>query len=390
MKSHIYLIETEIDISLRIKVDMSWMPKKVVIYSVGLLGGSFGLALRTSGFKGSIIGLSSPKSIEQAIALGCIDEGFTYDRLADAIKGADLLVLCSPINAIKKTIEALGAIELPENLVITDVGSTKEEIVATAIKYLPKSVSFIGGHPMAGSEKSGPGASDPYLFQNAMYVVTPPDGTIRSIDKEFIEFISYYLGCRNLVLDPSFHDTIAASVSHVPHLLAVALVCVAHDTENKIPGTLELAAGGFRDMTRIASASYEMWHDILNTNKKEIAPLLDNMITYLQDIKSKLQNDQVGPLFNRAKDVRLRIPSSNKGFITRLSEILVVVKDQPGIIASIASLLASQNINIKDIEVLKVREGEGGTLRLAFENDAVARSAILLLEKNGFIARERK
>src|SRR5512136_2431549 len=128
-------------------------PKTVASYSVGLLGGSLGLALRQSGFKGRIIGLSSPAKTEVAKKLGCIDEGYPYDELPDIIGGTDLLVLCSPVNVIKKTIEGLAGLPLPEGLVITDVGSTKREIVDIAKRLLPARVAFTGGHPMAGSDK---------------------------------------------------------------------------------------------------------------------------------------------------------------------------------------------------------------------------------------------
>jgi prephenate dehydrogenase len=367
---------------------MLYVPEKIAIYSTGLLGGSLGLALKHSGYKGKIIGLSSPRNLEIAKSLGCIDDGYDYADLQDVITDTDLLILCSPINSIIKTIEHLKTLKLPDGLIITDVGSTKQEIMNAAVG-LPDHVRYTGGHPMAGSEKSGPSTSDPYLFQNAIYVLTPPSGTLNDTDRDFAVFLEKYLGCRTLFLDPGIHDKIAATVSHVPHLLAVALVCMAQEMDTKIPGTLKLAAGGFRDMTRIASASYDMWHDILMTNKSAIEPILDSLIGILTDIKSDLKNDSLREYFNRSGATRASIPLSNKGFINRLSEVLVHAKDQPGFIAALANVLSKENINIKDIEVLKVREGEGGTIRLAFENQTIARNAVTILTENGFFARER-
>lgn len=367
---------------------MSSEPSTITIYSVGLLGGSLGLALKNSGFKGKIIGLSSAASIESAKNLGCIDEGYPYSELDRIIAGTDLLFLCSPINAIIKTIEQISSISLPDNLIITDVGSTKQQIMAAAQK-LPSNVHFIGGHPMAGSEKSGPSASDPYLFQNAIYVLTPSTGTASEKEHFLATFLEKYLRCRTLFLNPAIHDKIAATVSHLPHLLAVALVCLAQEMENRTPGTLTLAAGGFRDMTRIASASYEMWHDILFTNKVEVEALLDSYVKILQEIKISLKQDSLRSYFEKSGTTRSRIPMANKGFINKLSEVLVLAKDQPGFIAGLTGTLAQNNINIKDIEVLKVREGEGGTIRLAFENQMIARNAVSLLNQNGFPARER-
>ncbi|MBN2188482.1 MAG: prephenate dehydrogenase [Chitinispirillaceae bacterium] len=368
---------------------MSFNPRTITIYSVGLIGGSIGLALKTSGFKGSIIGLSSSENLETALKLGCIDEGFPYSKLGEAVSRADLLILCSPISAIIKTIEELAPLPLPAGLVVTDVGSTKKSICAAAAEKLPGRAYFIGGHPMAGSEKSGPAASDPYLFQNAIHVLTPAGGTPSGKDLSIAGFFERRLGCRTLFLDPERHDRMAAAVSHLPHLLAIALVNEVQEAEKAMPGTLALAAGGFRDMTRVAGSPYSLWRDILMTNKNALSPLIDRMTDRLADIKQRLLNDSLSALFEQSHETRSHIPLDSKGFIRQLSEVLVVAPDQPGVIASIAASLAAEKININDIEVLKVREGEGGTIRLAFTSAAAAGRAVMTLEKAGFQARER-
>ena len=367
---------------------MPFSPKTVTIYSVGLLGGSIGLALRTSGFAGRIVGISSSGKLPLALKLGCIDEGYPYDAFPDIIGRTGLLILCSPIRIILKTINELSGMRLPPGLVITDVGSTKGEICSAAKRFLPD-VYFIGGHPMAGSEKSGPTAADPYLFQNAIHVLTPTSGEPLERDREIGVFFERWLGSRALFLDPVRHDRIVAAVSHVPHLLAVALVNTVQEVDSAIPGTLGLAAGGFRDMTRIASASYDLWHDILTTNRQSIDPLIDQLITQLGDMKLRLHKGSLRELFDSAERTRSWIPDNAKGIMRRLSEVLVIAKDQPGIIVRIAAALADKGINISDIEVLKVREGEGGTIRLAFDSPSVARKAADLLQQAGFSARER-
>jgi len=364
-------------------------PKTVAIYSVGLLGGSIGAGLKKSGFGGRIIGLSSDAALKTALELGLIDEGYPYSDLLKVIPQVDLLILCSPILAIVKTIEALGAMPLPQGLVITDIGSTKKVIMDAAQKHLPQSVRFIGGHPMAGSEKSGPGASDPYLFQNAVYVLTPESEKDARAAAALAGFFQKFLGCRAAIFDAAKHDSIAAAVSHLPHILASALALSANEHEKRVNGTLSLAAGGFRDMTRIASAHYDIWHDIFSTNKGAIIPLIDSYINILNDMKENLANDKLKESFEAAKRIRDSISFSNKGFIGQMSEILVMAKDQPGVIASISALLANESINIKDIEVLKVREGEGGTIRLAFESEEVANQAVSVLNSHGFQARGR-
>jgi prephenate dehydrogenase len=367
---------------------MTFNPKTITIYSMGLLGGSLGLAFKTSGFKGRIIGLSSPGKIAVALRLGCIDEGHHYEKLRETVLRTDLLILCSPISVIINTIDALASLPLRAGLVITDVGSTKKNICRAAEKLSGKAY-FIGGHPMAGSEKSGPSAADPYLFQNAIHVLTPPGSDPSEKDIRVARFFESHLGSRTLFLDPDRHDRMVAAVSHLPHLLALALVNEVQEAERGMPGTLGLAAGGFRDMTRIAASPYSLWHDILQTNKNAIAPLIDRLTDRLADIKRRLSNDSLRELFEMSQETRSHIPQNSKGFIRQLSEVLVVAKDQPGVIALIATSLAAEQINISDIEVMKVREGEGGTIRLAFDSAAAACKAAATLQKAGFQARER-
>jgi prephenate dehydrogenase len=369
---------------------MQCSPQTIALYSVGLLGGSIGLGLKKSGFHGKIIGFSALTTIEKALSLGCIDEGYPYEQLEQNISRCDILFLCSPITIIMETLRKLAVFDLPENLIITDVGSTKITITETARATLPPSVRFIGGHPMAGSEKSGPAASDPYLFQNAIYVLTPRDTTPDEQERQFAEFLTRYLGCRHVFLTPETHDLIAATVSHLPHLLAVSLVNFAQSIEERTPGTIQLAAGGFRDVTRIASAPFKMWHDIFLTNKKVIVPLLNDYISQLEALKHGVENDALEEKFVNAAQTRARIPAQHKGFIAPLHEILVIAKDQPGVIASISSILAERSINIKDIEVIKIREGEGGTIKLAFETPDTAKKAVSILNAGGYSAWERR
>lgn len=370
---------------------MSLSPRTIGICGVGLIGGSIGLGLKTSGFPGRIIGLSSPETLGQAQAAGCIDEGYGYDKLPLVAAQCDLLFLCAPIYSIIATIEQLGNCELPNGLIITDVGSTKRAIMESARAHLPDHVDFVGGHPMAGSEKSGASAADPYLFQNAIYafIASAPEKADRA--QALALFCERYLGCRHVVLSDELHDRIAAAVSHLPHLLAVALVNTVEREEQLRPGTLSLAAGGFRDLTRVASSPYSMWHDILFTNKEKIASLLDTFSEVLSDLRAGISHrGSLEAEFDSAKRTRDSVPLAGKGFIKPLTEILVIAQDKPGMIASIASTLAQEQINIKDIEVMKIREGTGGTIRIAVESFDLAQKAVELLRAQGITARERQ
>lgn len=369
---------------------MSQIPfKRVAILGVGLIGGSMGLALRRIGFAGRIVGISRAATIERAVELGAIDEGFSYDELPAALNGVDLIFVCSPIQHIIDILPAVIAAAEPGTLV-TDAGSTKRQIVAAAAAVGRKDVHFLGGHPMAGSEKSGVGAADPFLFQNAIYVLVPDAAVPESLHLGLRDLVRS-VGARVLELSASTHDTVVAAISHLPQLLATSLVEMVGrlDEGDEARGAfLMLAAGGFRDMTRIASSPFApVWKDICATNGDRIQATIEQFGAQLDLVSSRVGDDVLAEDFEFANRVRDTIPRDAKGFIHRLSELLVVCEDKPGVIAEIAVALAGQGVNISDIEVVKVREGEGGTLRLGFEDDAAADRALAILADHGYRAR---
>jgi prephenate dehydrogenase len=359
----------------------------IVIVGVGLMGGSLGLAIRRRNPDVRIVGVSSPAAIKRALELGAITEGCGYDEMDQVVGDADLVVLCTPINRIQGLITQLAPMLKP-GVLVTDVGSTKRTITTHAHNTLPAGVHFIGGHPMAGSEKSGINAADPFLFQNAIYVLCPDGAVPETLTRSFVRLLDT-LGSVVVVLDAESHDRIAAAVSHLPQLLAITLVDMVGGLDSGETPYLRLAAGGFRDMTRIASSPYGMWDDIFCTNGDAVRDAIDAFIKRLNEVRDTVGDAALGDVFDVANATRETIPKDTKGFMHRLSEVLVVVEDTPGVIARIAGTLAEIGVNIKDIEVMKVREGEGGTLRLAFEDDTAAANAIRRLEDIGFSARKR-
>ena len=188
-------------------------------------------------------------------------------------------------------------------------------------------------------------------------------------------------------MDAAEHDRTVAAVSHLPQLLAVGLVNHAAAAGND---ALRLAAGGFRDMTRIASSPFGVWKDIVATNTPCIRAALEGFARVVADMAAALGSEELADAFARAALARSGIPLDTKGFLRPLAELLVVVEDRPGVILSIAAPLAEAGINIQDIEVLKVREDEGGTLRLAFRNREVSERARALLQARGFDVRHRQ
>lgn len=354
--------------------------QRVTIVGVGLIGGSLALALRQRFPAIHITGVDRPKVLERALERKAIHTGAT---LSAAVQDSDLVILATPVSHILALLPQVARF-IPPHAVVTDTGSVKRAIVERASSLFPRG-NFVGGHPMTGAEFSGINAAHPLLFQNALYLLTPsPEGTKSAVNKLVRLFTS--LDARVLTLDPVTHDKVVAAVSHLPQLAAVALMNTVGNRHAAARKHLALAAGGFRDMTRIASSPFDMWKDILETNRNDINEALqlyiDSLVTMAHELTENpalLKKD-----FLRSKNLRSRIPRSMKGFLNALVDLSVYLDDKPGQLARLTALLGKAHINIKDMELLKVREGRGGTFRLSFESEEVANRAKALLRRAGF------
>jgi prephenate dehydrogenase len=361
--------------------------KNITIVGLGLIGGSLAAAFKRKKIASQLIGIDHKPVVEKALKCKLIQAGFGREELRQGIREADLIILATPIKAILALTPIIAEVAKPGALV-TDVGSTKEEIVNTTMAHLPKDVYFLGGHPMTGSEKKGLKSADPFLFENAIYVLTKTPNVPNELVEAFVEMIEA-IGSKVLFLSPKLHDEIAAVVSHLPQMLAVTLMHYASKLNKRNAAFLKLAAGGFRDMTRVASSPYELWADICKTNSENIKSAIDQFISELTVIKNLISDSKLESIFNEAAQSRLSIPRDTRGFLRPHFDLSVVVEDKPGMIAAISTPLAEQNINIKDIEVLKVREGDAGTLRLAFESEEEREQTLQLLVKKGFLVTKR-
>lgn len=262
--------------------------RTVAIVGVGLIGGSFALALKKAGFSGEILGVSSERTIATALERGAIDRTATFEQ---AINEADFLYLASPIHNIITDIERLGKIVKPgARLLVTDAGSTKQEIVAAAAKYLPAGI-FIGGHPMAGKESRGVGSADANLFQGRTYVLTPTASEQMQWPAviELLQWISK-AGANPLVLTPQQHDHAVAFTSHLPQLISTALA-ISVDRNLPDANSQKTAGPGFQDMSRLALSSFEVWNDILDSNASEIEAALESYIAVLTQFRNQLKTD---------------------------------------------------------------------------------------------------
>lgn len=361
---------------------------RIAILGVGLIGGSLGLAWKKERPDLDIVGFDDPAVLERAAARGAIDVKAASP--VAAVEDADLVVLATPIRSILRLLEAIAP-ALKPGAVVTDVGSVKRPIMAHAAEVLPAQNPFVGGHPMAGSERGGIESADAFLFENATYVLCPPAPAGEAGLAAFEPLLALVrsTGARLLVLDAERHDEIAATVSHLPQLLAVTLMNVAAERNAADDAFLRLAAGGFRDMTRIASSPFEPWHDILLANGGPILDALAGFATALQRVRNRLAEDDLealGEAFERARSTRDTIPKNTKGFLQPLADVYVYAEDRPGELLSIARVLAEAEINIKDIELLKIREGTGGAFRMGFSGEETADRARDALQRAGYTA----
>ncbi len=250
--------------------------KSVGIVGVGLIGGSFGLALRKAGFDGTIAGVSSERSIAEGRERGAIDCGVS---LEEAAASCDLLFLSQPIFGIIETLRRLGPLARP-GMLVTDAGSTKKNIVDAAGQFLPASM-FVGGHPMAGKEVRGAAAADADLFRDRPWVLTA------AVDHPLRRWIAAF-GAREIILGAAEHDRLVAWSSHLPQLTSTALAAVLND---RAKDAAKLAGPGLFDTTRLAMSSYDLWRDILDTNQTEVSLAVDAYIEKLVELRAHLASE---------------------------------------------------------------------------------------------------
>lgn len=362
---------------------------KIGIVGVGLLGSSLAVALKNKLQNDiEIVAFSSESTLEKARAMNIFSGFHSYNEIATAIDGLDILFLCSPIKIILEHIETISKAQpLSKKLIVTDVGSTKRLIMETAERCLANrdDIMFIGGHPMAGNEYQGIDANDKSLYENAIYVVTPTPQTEDEYVSKLIDIIKY-VGAIPMILDPVKHDRAVAGISHLPQMMASGLVDMISKEDNaELSKTL--SAGGFRDMTRIASSQYRMWEDIVETNKDNIFALLDSYISELTFIKESIQNKKLEPVFENARNTREQIQKGKKGLLLQsLFEIFVRIPDEPGMILKISTILAEESLNIKDISIQHSREHDGGQFRLGFATIQDSEKAVACLTRQGYFA----
>lgn len=346
------------------------MKGHVLVIGLGLIGGSLALCIKKEHGASTIIGYDiNQKQSRLAKMLGVIDE--EAETIESAAIQADLIIIATPVKEIERIIDLLCGLPLKENVIITDAGSTKVEIVKRAVCLKDKGYTFIGGHPMAGSHKSGVQAAKSILFENAFYLFTPEEDT----ESEVLETLQQWLlgtKAKFITVLPQEHDYLTGVISHFPHVIAASLVHQAEktsQTHNLVP---RLAAGGFRDITRIASSSPEMWKDISLHNKQVLLDLLKDWQNEMEKVSQMLieeNEEQIFGYFSNAKRFRDEMPARDKGAIPSFYDLFVDIPDYPGVISEITGYLAKENISLTNIRIRETREEVYGILVISFQTD---------------------
>lgn len=360
---------------------------KVGFVGLGLMGGSIAKAMGQALPQVTIVAYDKNK---EALALALM-EG-TINQMTDKIDthflDCDYIFLCAPVSFNTAYLKQLKPY-LTNDTILTDVGSVKLPI-HEEIEILGMESNFIGGHPMTGSEKSGYSSSTPLILENAYYILSPSSRVSSDKVKRLKKLILSLKGIP-LILDPKEHDYSTGIVSHLPHILAATLVdfTKAQDTEDYL--LKKLAAGGFRDLTRIASSSPTMWQHICLENHGFMGEILDDYIELLTKVRTMIvtcDGTGIHDVFMQAREYRNSLPEGESGAIKKEHTIYCDLADETGGIAAIATVLAGANISIKNIGILHNREFEEGVLQIDFYDKSAKNGAIKALQKKGYIIYE--
>lgn len=350
---------------------------------LGLIGGSIAKAVRTVYPDCRIIVHSrSSSTTDAAISDHTADE--ICELCSASWADCDYVFLCAPVETnnliLSEIVPYIG-----DKTILTDVGSVKGPILEE-VRNAGIENQFIGGHPMAGSERFGYAASNPTILENAYYILAPTDKTPADKTEE-LKSIVKSIGAIPLILNAKEHDYVTGAISHLPHVISAALVNLVHDEDNE-DGIMKLvAAGGFKDITRISSSSPDIWQQICMTNRDNILRLLDHYTRLLDDIRqdiSSVSEGNIHDFFEKARDYRESFTEGNFGPIKKEFVFTADIEDKPGAIAAIAAILSMEGINIKNIGINHNREYLEGALRIEFYEKEATEKAVKIMKDHGY------
>lgn len=359
--------------------------RRIGILGTGLIGGSLGLALRGERAAGRVIGYDADAAmLAQALQRGAVEEA--AESVAALAAACDLVFVAVPVRATPAVL-AQAAPALRPGVTLSDVGSVKERVVEAAREILPPGCHFIGGHPLAGSEQRGVGFADPQLFRDAYYVLTPSEECDAEAYSRLHALLAS-LGARVIAMQPRQHDRTVSVISHLPHVMAMSLMNVALRRAEEYP-LLRLAAGGFRDMTRIAASDAGLWLDILMENRGAVQESLSECVDSMQRIAAMLEEKDEEGLIRWMRDAstgRQSIAPVLGESLAGFYSVILAVDNRPGVISDVTLTVGEMGINIEDIELMHPLESGQGLLRLTISGEEAALRAVEALRGKGYRA----
>jgi prephenate dehydrogenase len=350
---------------------------RIAVLGVGLIGGSVGLAARKHVENADVVGFGrSPERLEHARDLGAVD--VVAASLEEALEGAEVCFACGPVGALPDQVRGALAVA-PDDCVVTDVGSAKRHLVEAI-----EDERFVGGHPVAGSEASGVDAARGDLFQGAAWYLTPTERS-SGLMFERLHRLVVSFGARPVAIDPDTHDRLLAAVSHLPHVLANVLVSQAARTLAR-DEPLPRVGPSFRDVTRVAGASSEVWGDIYLSNREAIAAEVEDTAARLQEVAGWLRAADAGGIEawnDQAREDRRRLLEADLAGGT-VHELRLTVPNRPGIVAQVALALGRADVNILDMALAPAPDMRSGAVTLWIAGDEQAQRAGELIAELGF------
>lgn len=359
------------------------MVDKIAVIGTGLMGGSLALALKGAGCAREVaVWDVSGEERRQAAALGVGDRA--CDDAAAAARGACFVFLATPMKEMGRALSDCAP-GIGPGTVVSDLGSAKVKVIEDLSPRVPAGAFFVGGHPMAGSEHSGVRFADAGMFAGRYYVLTPTADTPPEALQRLHSLLAG-IGARVITMDAETHDRACATVSHVPHLLSLLLMRMASLEREKNRSIYAIAAGGFRDMTRIAGSDPSLWVDIIDENRQFVIAGLKEYGRSLEDLVEVLEgrrDDDLAELFESSREAREELSRKEGREVSDLHILSLPVPDEPGVISRITTAVGSLGINIEDIRIVHPLEGETGTLHLSILGEAEAREVAAHLASLG-------
>ncbi|MBC7247734.1 MAG: prephenate dehydrogenase/arogenate dehydrogenase family protein [Actinobacteria bacterium] len=357
--------------------------ERVGILGTGLIGGSMGMAIRAERLAESVTGYDADgRMLQEAMRRGAVQE--TAGSARELASLCDLVIVAVPVRAIPAVLSDIAGYLRP-GTTVSDVGSVKTGIVEAARRVLPGHCHFVGGHPLAGSEQRGVEFADPALFRDAYYVLTPT-GDCDAEAYSRLHALITSLGARVIAMEPGLHDHAVSVISHLPHVTAMGLMNLALLRAEKHP-LLALAAGGFRDVTRIAASDPALWLDILMENRVAVGESLQEFIDALRRVRELLREGREEELLawmERASSGRRNLAPALRESLAELFVLALPVEDRPGVISDVTLTVGEMGINIDDLELVHPLESGQGILRLTITGEQAARMASEALRNKGY------